>query len=117
MLFTGCQQSLEERAAQEARLYTEKNCPLQLSDQIVMDSMTFDAATHTFGYHYHMMGKLDNDSAIDQERMRQQLGEALRNLTSVQSYKAEGYNFRYVYRSQQHPEHILLETLFTREDY
>lgn len=117
LLFCGCQQSMEERAANEARTYTQKNCPLQLSEQIVMDSMTFDAASHTFGYHYRMTGSLDNDSAIDKPFMRQQLGDALRNLTSLQAYKDEGYSFRYVYRSASHPDHILLEELFTREDY
>ena len=116
-LFAGCQQSLEERAAAEARNYTQKNCPLQLSEQIVMDSMSFDAATHTFGYHYRMTGTLDNDSAIDKSFMRQQLSDALRNLTSLQTYKDEGYNFRYIYRSASHPDHVLLEELFTRDDY
>ncbi len=116
-LFAGCQQSLEERATAEARNYTQKNCPLQLSEQIVMDSMSFDAATHTFGYHYRMTGTLDNDSAIDKSFMRQQLSDALRNLTSLQTYKDEGYNFRYIYRSASHPDHVLLEELFTRDDY
>jgi nitrous oxide reductase accessory protein NosL len=51
-LLAGCQETLEERAARESRDYTEKHCPAHIAYQVTMDSMTFDKASHTFGYYY-----------------------------------------------------------------
>ena len=47
MLLTACQESLEDRCAREAKEFTEKNCPRAVDKEIVLDSMTFENATHT----------------------------------------------------------------------
>jgi len=116
MFFSACQESLEERAAREAQTYTEKNCPVQLSEYLVMDSMTFDALTHTFCYDYRFMGLLDT-TAHDSASMYQELHASVKNTTALKVYKDAGYNFRYVYRSQKQPEKILFEATFGKEDY
>ena len=41
LTFAACQESLDERAAREAKMYTKKNCPAKISETVVMDSMTF----------------------------------------------------------------------------
>ncbi|MBR1484648.1 MAG: hypothetical protein IJ612_03015 [Prevotella sp.] len=117
LLTASCQESLEDRAEKEASTYTRKNCPVTLSDNIVLDSMTFDRATHTFGYHYTLTGEMDNESAINAEAMKAKLLEGLKNLTSARIYKEEGYSFRYVYRSEADPTKVRLEALFTEADY
>ena len=50
LLLTGCQETLEERGAREARDYTEKHCPAPVARDVTMDSMTFDKSTNTFSY-------------------------------------------------------------------
>ena len=46
-----CQESLDEKAAKEAKLYTQKNCPAQIAENLTMDSLTFEQATHTLRYY------------------------------------------------------------------
>ena len=84
---------------------------------IVMDSMTFDAATHTIGYHYRFMGPLDVDSGMKKDEMRELLLGVLRNETTLRVYKDEGYVFEYIYRSQRNPQNILFQAKFTDKDY
>lgn len=117
LVLTACQESLEEKAAKEAKTYTKKNCPWKISNELWMDSMTFDKVSHTFGYHYTMKGVLDDESKMMPEEMRQQLLDGVRNMTSARVYMNEGYAFQYVYRSEKNPEKILFETLFTAKDY
>ena len=117
LLTASCQESLEDRAEKEASTYTRKNCPVTLTPNIVLDSMTFDRATHTFGYYYTISGELDSQQAMKPELMRGQLQDGLKNMTSARAYMDEGYNFRYVYHSQAEPGLVRFETLFTEKDY
>lgn len=112
-----CQESLEQKAAKEASTYTRKSCPVVLNENVVMDSMTFDKDTHTFGYHYRLTGVMDNDSMINAEEMRQKLLAGVKNMTTARVYMEKGYNFQYVYRSDNDPKKILLDVLFTEKDY
>ena len=117
MLVAACQQSLEQKAAQEARMYTQKNCPAQLTETLVMDSMSFDEVTHTLSYYYTFTGAADSVGAINKEEARSNLLTALKNTTSMMAYKEEGYNFAYIYRSQKNPDTILFEAILTKKDY
>jgi hypothetical protein len=116
-VLTACQESLEQRAERTMRDYSEKNCPLKLSESIVMDSCSFEADTHTLHYFYHFSGALDNDSSLNKEGMRQILVDALKNETSTRIYKEAGYNFMYTYFSEKRPDQILFEATMTQEDY
>ena len=54
MITTGlssCQKSLEERAKEEARNFTERLCPTPVVNFSRTDSMTFDSSTKTFVNH------------------------------------------------------------------
>ena len=117
LLVTACQESLEQKAAQEARLYTQKNCPAQLSETLIMDSMSFDVESHTLSYYYTLTGDADKPDVLNKENARNDLLTALKNTTSMMAYKEEDYNFAYIYRSQKNPETILFETVFTSKDY
>lgn len=117
LCFSACQESLEEKAANEAKVYTRKNCPARLSPMVVIDSMTFDKPTHTFGYHYTLSGVMEEDCSRLAGEMREELLKGVRNMTAAKAYMDEGYNFRYVYHSKKSPEKILFETLFTEKDY
>ena len=46
LLLTACQESLEDRCEREAKEYTKKHCPALIAENIVMDEMTFEKATH-----------------------------------------------------------------------
>lgn len=115
-LLTGCQETLEERAAREARDYTEKHCPAPIAYQVTMDSMTFDTSTHTFGYYYALKGTLDDSTYIKQNDPRDLLLQQVKNSTNLKIYKEAGYNFRYVYSSTKNKA-TLFDVTFEKKDY
>ena len=59
LTFAACQESLEEKAAREAELYTKKNCPSLIAKNMTMDSLTFEANTHTLHFYYTLSGEAD----------------------------------------------------------
>ena len=117
LFMVGCRESLEERGAREAKEYTRKHCPIPVDKHIVMDSMTFDMQSHTFGYCYTLTGELDDSAVIQYDKARELLLHQLRNSTHLKLYKEADYNFRYVYYSTKKNGTKLFETTFHPEDY
>ena len=117
LTLAACQESLEERAAREAQMYTRKNCPAKISETVIMDSMTFEAQTHTIHYYYTLTGIADNDSTLNPDEARANLLAALKNTTALSVYKKERYSFAYTYHSAKSPETVLYETTFVDGDY
>ncbi len=116
-VMTGCQESLEERGAREARDYTAKHCPTPVAPEVTLDSMTFDKASHTFGYFYTLGGVLDDTTYISIKNPRDLLLQQVRNSTNLKIYKEAGYSFRYVYRSKKQKGQILFDDTFHSKDY
>ena len=117
LTFAACQESLDERAAREAKMYTKKNCPAKISETVVMDSMTFEADTRTLHYYYTLTGNADSTGVTNKEEARNSLLAALKNTPSVAIYKEAGYRFAYTYHSEKSPEKVLYETTITDRDY
>ena len=112
-----CQESLEEKAAQEAQLYTQKNCPAKMNDNLILDSLTFELGTHTLHYYYTLTGMADSVGLLDEEIAKQALLTELKNTTSMMAYKEAGYQFAYTYHSQKNPNTTLFEITFGKKDY
>ncbi len=117
LTLAACQESLEERAAREAQMYTKKNCPAKISETVIMDSMTFEAQTHTIHYYYTLTGAADSLGITNKDEARTNLLAALKNTTALSVYKKEKYRFAYTYHSEKSPETVLYETAFTSDDY
>ncbi len=117
LLLLSCQESLEEKAAREVRLYTEKNCPARIDDNLMIDSMTFEADSHTLHYYYKLTGRADTMGILCDSIAREPLVMQLKNTTSMGAYKEKGYTFTYTYRSQKHPEVVVYEVTLTAADY
>lgn len=116
-LLTACQESLEDKCVREAKEYTEKKCPAPIGKDMVIDSMTFDRATHTLHYYYTLSGHADNSELTQTVDVYDILLEQIKNATSVKEYKDAGYSFSYTYRSAKDKTNILFEYTFTQEDY
>ena len=117
MLLISCQESLEDRCAREAKEFTEKNCPRAVDKEIVLDSMTFEKATHTISYLYTLNGTLDDPQRIDSTHFRELLLMEVKNSTNLKLYKDEGYAFRYAYYSQKNNGTKFFEATFRESDY
>lgn len=110
--------SLEDRAEKEARDYTERYCPTPVQNMQRTDSIGFDRHTHTFSYYYRLNSAADNSQAIKKVRnkIKSALLSELKGNTGSKAYKEQGYNFRYVLRSEKTKE-ILYEVTFSEKDY
>lgn len=118
LLLTGCRESLEERAAREAKTYTEKTCPYKMDEFTTLDSVTFDTATHTFHNYYTLTGTADREiSETEYQNMRTLLLQQLQNDTKQKVYKEAGYSYNYVYRSKSNPKTVLFEVTYNNKDY
>ena len=117
ILFTACQESLEDRCARETREYTQKNCPVKLDNNTTLDSMTFERDSHTLHYYYRLTGLADRDSILQDIDAAHTLKEELKNTTSLRIYKENKYRFAYTFHSEKNPEKVLLEVVFTDKDY
>ena len=116
IVFTSCQESLEDKCAKEAMEFTQKKCPSKIDENTEIDSMTFDKSTHTLAYWYKLTGKADNPILFERVNLRKSLVEQIKNSTSLQAYKDAGYSFRYVYRSQKENK-IYFDATVTKKDY
>lgn len=119
LAFTSCHESLEDRAAREAREYTEKFCPTPVENFTRTDSIVFEKATRTYHYYCTLSGKMDNADIISQNKvtLHTQLARSLAQSTNIRAYKDAGFNFAYTCRSESNPKVILYEDVFTRKDY
>ena len=116
---SACHKSLEDRAAQECKEYTEKKCPTPVVNDTRMDSMVFEPSTRTIHYYYSLVGNADNEQAVNVKKseLRKALRDALKADTGTKGYKDAGFNFRYTYRSGKSPSKVLLDEQYTEKDY
>ena len=112
-----CQESIEERCRRECMEYTKTKCPFPYDRYTTIDSLTFDVASHTLIHYYTLKGEADNAGNLQADKARHALLQELKNSTRTRLYKENGYSFRYIYHSQQHPETVLLDILLKKEDY
>ena len=116
---SACHKSLEDRAAQECKEYTEKKCPTPVVNDTRMDSMVFEPSSRTIHYYYSLVGNADNEQAVNSKKseLRKALRDALKADTGTKGYKDAGFNFRYTYRSSKSPSKVLLDEQYTEKDY
>ena len=116
---SACRNSLEERAAQECKEYTEKKCPTPIVNDTRMDSMVFEPSSRTIHYYYSLVGNADNEQVVISKKteLRKALNDALKADAGTKGYKDAGFNFRYTYRSGKTPSKVLLDETYTEKDY
>ena len=120
LMLASCQESLEERAAREAREVTESKCPMPIGDNMFLDSIVYDIPTVTQTQYFRFTGDSDNDSMVVALKDTDIKGALIKELKNTPSYKAlmkRGVNFRYVYRSTADPKKIYFDIMLQKEDY
>ena len=121
LMLVSCQESMEERAAREAREVTESKCPMPIGDNMYLDSIVFDIPTLTQTQYFRFTGNSDNDSTVENIVSNNDLkGTLVKELKNTPSYKAlmnKGISFRYIYGSTAEPEKTYIDITVTKEDY
>ena len=113
----GCQESMQQRAARDAREVTEKKCPMPLTPdgKVVLESIEFDMATLTWRQHYQL--RLDIGDELDVDQVKPLLLEELKNTPSYKPYMDSDFNFQYIYVSMSNPTDTIINITLTPEDY
>lgn len=119
VLLVSCHESLAEKAERQCREFTEKNCPRQLQNGMVYDSLTFDTPSQTIHYWYTISGKADNAELIKRQchSLRSTLLESIKDDVQSVKYKDAGFGFAITCHSAKNPGKVLLDEHFTAKDY
>jgi hypothetical protein len=117
LLLTACQESIEEKAAKEAQLFTRKNCPSPMGENLIVDSLSFERDTHTLHFYYTLTGNADSVELLNEDTVKTVLLKELKNTTTMMAYKEAGFRFAYTYRSQKNSERIIFDFAFTKNEY
>ena len=120
IFLSACQESLEQRAAREAREVTESKCPMPVGDNMYLDSIVFSIPTLTQTQYFRFIGDADNDSvviALEKADIRATLVRELKNTPNYKALMNRGTSFRYIYRSTKAPEKTYLDVIITKDDY
>ena len=108
-LLVSCTESLEDKAAREAKEYTEKYCPTPYVNDARTDSAAFDKTKKIYTYYISLRNKADNKKAIDanKDKLHKIQKEALDNNPGLKKYKEEHFTFRFVYDTLQSGDDLL----------
>ena len=120
IVLTSCQESLEERAAREAREVTEAKCPMPIGNNMYLDSIVFDIPSLTQTQYFRFIGDTDNDSMVVSMKDTDLKGALVQELKNTPNYKTlmkRGANFRYIYRSSKNPEKVYFNFIINKADY
>lgn len=119
LALTACHHdTLDDRAEQVTKDYTERYCPTPVQDMQRTDSLTFTRETHTFNFYYTLTDKADNADVISKQKGKivKELLQQLKDNTSYKVFKEAGFNFHYVFRSAS-TKKLLLESTFSKQQY
>lgn len=115
-LLSACHESLEDKADREAKEFTRRNCPNQITNGITIDSMAFEKDSRTIHYYFSISG-LGDTTAIDTVAARKEILKNTKDNTSIRLYKKNNFNFAYTYFSTKHKGQRLIDVKVTPKDY
>ena len=117
LTLTACQESMEERAARDAKETTVKKCPIPLDAEgrVVLESIDFDIPTRTWCQNFLLL--VDSGAVIEDNQIRGLLIDELRNTPSYKPYMESRFNFKYVYCNMRSPGDTVINLTLTPRDY
>lgn len=119
-LFSSCKpDSFADKMVRETRENTEKLCPMEVDQDTMLDSMSFDKKSHTLYYYYSLHGFLDFDSLYTDDVVaahRETLIKDIRQSVTLRDVKKEKANFKCIYLSASTGK-VLLQYEIPAADY
>lgn len=119
LMAASCQENRMERFEREAKEFTEKKCPQNFDNGVVLDSMVFhQGAENVMQYNYTVSGKLD-DASVFAELMadvKPKMLSGVKSAVDLKDLKSSGVTISYRYLSSKTGKE-LYRMDFTKEDY
>lgn len=106
-----CQETMEEKAARQAKEYTERYCPTPVVNYSRTDSIVFDRERKVYIYYISFCDALDDPDIIDQNRdkITDMLTQSVREATGLKNFVDAGFRFEYVCHSAKEPKKVLFK--------
>ena len=107
---SSCQESLEDRAARQAKEYTERYCPTPVVNYSRTDSIVFDKK-RKYIYYLSFCDLLDDPKIIEENRdkITDMLTQSVRESTGLKNFIEAGFKFEYVCHSEKEPKKVLFK--------
>ena len=109
MFLSSCQESLEDKAARQAKEYTERYCPTPVVNYSRTDSVVFDKKRNVYIYYLSFCDLLDDPKIIEENRdkITDMLTQSVRESTGLKNFIEAGFKFEYVCHSEKEPKKVL----------
>ena len=108
---SSCQESLADKAARQAKEYTERYCPTPVVNYSRTDSIVFDKKRNVYIYYLSFCDLLDDPKIIEENRDRitDMLTQSVRESTGLKNFVEAGFKFEYVCHSAKEPKKVLFK--------
>lgn len=120
MILSACKKtSFEQRVEKEVTDFNQRDAGRRIDEYTIMDSMSFEAATLTLGYHYTLEGAADDSTLLTddlQQRNRESLLNNVRSSIAMREYKERGCTFLYIYSSKR-TGRVMMQEKISPKDY
>ena len=111
LFLSSCQESLKEKAARQAKEYTERYCPTPVINYSRTDSVVFDQKRNVYIYYLSFCDMLDDSEIIEENRdkITDMLTQSVRESTGLKNFIEAGFKFEYVCHSEKEPKKVLFK--------
>ena len=111
IFLSSCQESLEDKAARQAKEYTERYCPTPVINYSRTDSVVFDKKRNVYIYYLSFCDMLDDSEIIEENRdkITDMLTQSVRESTGLKNFIEAGFRFEYVCHSEKEPKKVLFK--------
>lgn len=102
---------MEEKAARQAKEYTERYCPTPVMNYSRTDSIVFDSDRKVYIYYLSFADVLDDPDVIEENRdkITDMLTQSVRESTGLKNFVEAGFKFEYVCHSTKDPKKVLFK--------
>ncbi len=102
VILTGCKRkSFDEYLVEEAERFSQTQCPREIDNYTVIDSMKYDIESRTLNYYYTLKNELGKTKALTPafiEDFQETMLISLRDDISLKKHKEDSITFSYHYR-------------------
>ena len=111
IFLSSCQESLEDKAARQAKEYTERYCPTPVINYSRTDRVVFDKKRNVYIYYLSFCDMLDDSEIIEENRdkITDMLTQSVRESTGLKNFIEAGFRFEYVCHSEKEPKKVLFK--------
>ena len=117
LLMVGCQENFDQRLLREAREYTANHCPMEMEQGTRLDSLTYDVKKRDYTFWYTLSALNEEHFNENSYMVRQMLVDRVQTDDKAKTIREHEVNFRFVYRSEQHKDSVIYDTVVTPSEY